>query len=201
MTQTNQDTDLAQIRMSQILEATIGLVAERGGDNVRLREISGATGLSIGTLQHYFTTRDNLLKSAFLKHHERVIASISSAGDKSLEPWQRVRKMLDLLTQDASLLTRSKLWVEMASQASRDEQIREAAHHVYERWRNVFDETIREGIKRGQFDPPLPVEHTTSAILAAVDGYEIALTFQVEDAALIKVRIEPLISLLLGRGV
>lgn len=141
-----------------------------------------STGLSIGTLQHYFVTRDNLLTAAFLRHHELVVASIDSWNDRDPDPWQRVLGMIDILTQPDGLLLRSKLWIEMASQASRNERIRKAAQVVYDSWRNVFVEAISEGMERGQFNPVLPLSAVVNAFLATLDGYEVAFVIGIEEA-------------------
>ena len=176
MTNHNGDTALTQLRTSQILEAAIALVAEHGGDKVRLRDISATTGLSIGTLQHYFATRDNLLEAAFLEHHQRVINSFTAAGASDSDPWQRICRMIDDFCRPESIEHRSKVWIEMVSQARREPAILEAARRAYETWRDVFESAIRDGIDQGQFQPVVSVEDATSAFLAAVDGYEIVFT-------------------------
>lgn len=176
MTHNNGDTVLTQLRTSQILEAAIALVAENGSDKVRLRDISTSTGLSIGTLQHYFATRDNLLEAAFLEHHERVINSFTAAGASDRDPWQRICRMIDDFCRPESIAHRSKVWIEMVAQARREPAILEAASRAYETWRTVFESAIRDGIDLGQFQPVVSVEDATSAFLAAVDGYEIVFT-------------------------
>jgi AcrR family transcriptional regulator len=41
------------------------IVAERGLDDVSVREVASAAGVSIGTVQHYFRTKDDMLFTAF----------------------------------------------------------------------------------------------------------------------------------------
>ncbi len=174
--------DRGSSRIDQIIDATIRLVAELGGDNVRLRDVSATTGLSIGTLQHYFVSRDNLLESAFLTHHERVVQSLREAQDSGLSPEQRVVQMINTITRAPDLTLRSRLWVEMISQATRSDSILEAVRDNYETWRSLFSETVQEGISVGAFRPILPAEEVIAAFFAAVDGFEIIHIMGIDDA-------------------
>ena len=52
---------------SQLLDAVMTLTAERGLDAVSVREVAAAAGVSIGTVQYHFATKDDLLVAAFAR--------------------------------------------------------------------------------------------------------------------------------------
>jgi AcrR family transcriptional regulator len=54
------------------------IVAERGLDEVSVREVAAAAGVSIGTVQHYFPTKDDMLAAAFNEVVLRVRTRITS---------------------------------------------------------------------------------------------------------------------------
>lgn len=53
-----------------ILEAVFTIVDERGADQVTVRNVAKAAGISPGRVQHYFPTKDALLESAFTAINE-----------------------------------------------------------------------------------------------------------------------------------
>jgi AcrR family transcriptional regulator len=188
MVQTARSEKSAEARRMEILGATLDLVAVRGGDNVRLRDVAGATGLSVGTLQHYFETRDNLLEEAFLLHHTAIIDSLQSANDPTLDPWTRIQRMIETVTPADRLKFRSSAWVELVSQAGRLERLGDAARETYEAWRAMFEAAAEQGIEQGIFSPRLPTHAAISALMAAVDGYEIVLVLGIGDTSAESIR-------------
>lgn len=63
-----------------ITEALLGITAERGLDQVSVRQVAAAAGVAIGTVQHYFPTKDAMLTAAFTevvrRIRERVAATV-----------------------------------------------------------------------------------------------------------------------------
>ncbi|SDU56782.1 TetR/AcrR family transcriptional regulator [Jiangella alkaliphila] len=63
-----------------ITEALLDITAERGLDQVSVRQVAAAAGVAIGTVQHYFPTKDAMLTAAFtevvLRIRERVAATV-----------------------------------------------------------------------------------------------------------------------------
>ena len=57
--------DRATDRRVQVLEATVRVISERGAERTRLADVSRAAEVSIGLIQHYFGSRDDLLAAAF----------------------------------------------------------------------------------------------------------------------------------------
>jgi len=52
--------------------------AERGLDQVSVREVASAAGVSIGTVQHYFPTKDDMLAAAFNEVVRRIRTRMTS---------------------------------------------------------------------------------------------------------------------------
>ena len=57
-----------------LTDALLRIVAERGLDQVSVREVAAAANVSIGTVQHYFPTKDKMLATSY----EEVVARIRS---------------------------------------------------------------------------------------------------------------------------
>jgi TetR/AcrR family transcriptional regulator, transcriptional repressor of bet genes len=61
-----------QARREQITEAVYRLIAQRGFDAVSLREVAAEAGVSMGLVQHYFRTKDQMLHFALDRMRDRV---------------------------------------------------------------------------------------------------------------------------------
>lgn len=57
-----------------ILDAALGLFAERGPDAVGLKEVASEAGVSHGLVTHYFGTYEGLVEAAFQEHVDRAQA-------------------------------------------------------------------------------------------------------------------------------
>lgn len=66
-------------RRAAVLDALLRTVAERGLDHASVREVAAAAGVSIGTVQHYFPTKDEMLADAFAEVVRRVRARLEAA--------------------------------------------------------------------------------------------------------------------------
>jgi AcrR family transcriptional regulator len=65
-------------REAALTDAVLSIVAERGLDHVSVREVASAAGVSIGTVQHYFPTKDDMLLAAFQDVVRRIRQRIRS---------------------------------------------------------------------------------------------------------------------------
>jgi AcrR family transcriptional regulator len=64
-------------RQSAITDALLQIVAERGFEEVSVREVAAGAGVSIGTVQHYFPTKDEMLVAAYHEVVSRVRARLT----------------------------------------------------------------------------------------------------------------------------
>lgn len=166
-------------RREAILRTTLTLVAEMGADNVRLRDVSARAGVSIGTLQHYFVTRDQMLREAFSLHAHSVVTKLREAAQSAVDPWDQIRRLIETVTQAPDYLQRCALWIEFAAASLRDPDLRHLMEQAYEGWREPLLAAVHEGIDKGLFSPLLSPEAAVSNLLALIDGYEIAQALKI----------------------
>lgn len=71
-------------RREEIAAAVCRLAGRQGLDGVSLRQVASEAGVSMGRVQHYFTTKDDMLRFAFATISERVeqrmAAAVASLG-------------------------------------------------------------------------------------------------------------------------
>jgi AcrR family transcriptional regulator len=54
-----------EARRAELTDALLSVVAERGLEATSVRAVAAAAGVSIGTVQHYFPTKDAMLRDAY----------------------------------------------------------------------------------------------------------------------------------------
>ena len=79
-------------RRRQIGDAVCRLMAGRGLEAVSLRHVAAEAGVSMGRVQHYFATKDEMLMFAFELISERVAARLGAVH--SADPAQYLRAIL-----------------------------------------------------------------------------------------------------------
>src|SRR5215468_7224395 len=59
----------AEIRRNQLLDIALALFAERGFENVSIKDLAAAAEVAPGLIYHYFRNKDELLVAMFLRHN------------------------------------------------------------------------------------------------------------------------------------
>lgn len=65
-------------RQAVLTGAILRIVAERGLERVTVRSVASASGVSIGTVQHYFPIKDAMLIAAFTEVVRRIRARVAA---------------------------------------------------------------------------------------------------------------------------
>jgi AcrR family transcriptional regulator len=165
-------------RREHILAVTLRLVARDGSDRVRLRDVASEADASVGMLQHYFDTRDDLLREAFRSHARRVVGNVEGALSRADDAWGRITALVGDITRSPDYLQRCALWVEFAAASIRDAELRDLMLDTYSQWRAPLAKAIAEGVEQGVFSPVMPEAAVADSLLALFDGYEIALAIR-----------------------
>ena len=157
----------------RILSAAERLLVTHGVERSRLRDVGEAAGVSIGTVQHYFDTRDRLVAELFEWSAARRLDAWLAAASTGGDPWARLTALLDASLAEP-LLWRSRIWVEFCAMA-RDEELREKLDRFYDAWRPPFRDAIEAGVGAGIFHPTRPTADIVDMLIMLVDGAEVAV--------------------------
>jgi AcrR family transcriptional regulator len=107
-----------QRRRSQLTDVLLSITATRGLDQVSVREVAAAAGVSIGTVQHYFATKDEMLVFAFRQVADRTRARVAGI-DPAAGPRQALGTALrELLPLDEPRLAECRVYLAFAARAA-----------------------------------------------------------------------------------
>ncbi|MEA2291312.1 MAG: hypothetical protein QOF17_332 [Solirubrobacteraceae bacterium] len=164
----------AESQRDRVLRSAERLVAVRGFERVRLRDVANEAGVSIGSLQHHFETRDGLLRETFLWSAGRRVREWTAAADVDGDPWQRLTALLAGAFDVDDFRLRCTIWIEFCAAASRDDDVRAVMSDLYQQWREPLRAAIQDGIDAGLFHVRVPVADVVDVLAAQIDGLEVA---------------------------
>ncbi len=158
----------------RILGATEELVAEQGYDRVRLIDIADRSGVSVGSLQHRYRTREGLLRAVVERVATFELPSFLEVASRVDDPFDRLVALLEhsfflLNPKQPSTL----LWFELVIVSARNEELREILSNSDADWRKAFRDTFEEGFATDRFHSDLDAEQLGTVLIAIIDGFSV----------------------------
>jgi AcrR family transcriptional regulator len=147
-----------------------------GFERMRLRDVAQEAGVSIGLLQHYFETRQQLGREAFAAVCGARARSVAARADDEGPAWPRIERMLAHAFQPERIHERAATWLDLCASASRDVELRHEAARVQDVWRVPLEKAITDGQATGELDPRVSPAVAVDLLLAVIDGTELAAT-------------------------
>ncbi|WP_437968104.1 TetR/AcrR family transcriptional regulator [Sorangium sp. So ce260] len=166
-------TELGAARRRDLLEAAYALIAEKGLEGLRTRDIAARAGVNISTLHYYFGTKEELLV-AIVGHVTDKFGKERGqpAGPGPADALAGVRAHLENAWrsfQDNPHL--ATVLQELSLRARRDPAARAAFRAVHREWNLAVEHLVRQGVSGGQLrsdlDPRAAAAVVTSFIMGA----------------------------------
>lgn len=163
-----------EARRQQIAEAVCRLAGSHGLEAVSLRHVATEAGVSMGLVQHYFTTKDQMLLFAFQAMSERVEQRISEAVAALPHP-QTVRSLLRALLVEMLPLgehsrSEAPVWVAFLARAAVEPSLADLLRESGKALRDFVAGRISAAQEAGEAPTGLDPDRETAALLALVDG-------------------------------
>jgi AcrR family transcriptional regulator len=175
-----QPPEQAEAKKLAIIQATLDAIVARGPAAVRLGDVAKAVGMSIGTVQYYFESRDELLAQAFSIHTASVLMSIEELA----KPRDDGRgRMARYRLHDAFAAVhgvgiheqRSRIWLELVTAARTDAGLQNCVDAVFDGWRRLFRGIVDDGVERFEFELfELTAAEVVDTFIAIIDGFDLA---------------------------
>jgi AcrR family transcriptional regulator len=170
---------LTQKRRTQMLEAAMEVIVDRGLCETRIADVADGAGLSPALVVYYFGSKETLLTEALAYAEDlfyieafRELTGIEGASE-------RLVRLIGLACPPAVRRESDEywtLWVELWSRALRNEEAARKREALERRWRNTIAEVVREGQRSGEFGPCDP-ERFATYLSALMDGLALQVLF------------------------
>jgi AcrR family transcriptional regulator len=164
-----------EARRRELADAAIRAIAREGLAATTLAMIAAESGWSIGSIRHYFQTKNDLIESALWRVGERIDERIRrrTAGGMTLADLRTAA--VELLPLDATGREESLVWLAFAAQAAIEPDLSAAAEDAARRLQKPLVDRFREAARTGELRPDVDPEHEAARLRVLRDGLDLQL--------------------------
>ena len=156
----------------KILEATEQLIADYGYDRVRLIDIADRAGVSVGSLQHRFRTREALMRATVERIAAHNLPPLQFRAEEIGDPYEHAVALIEHTLRQVDPTERSSLlWLELVAVAARNEDLRGVLNVGNLAWEGAFENVIEAALESGRIHSELNARELTMVIVGLTDGY------------------------------
>lgn len=150
------------------LSATLRVIARDGLEKTTIRAIANEAGCSAGSLAHYFSDKEDILRQALELADEQISKRISDIISKT-EPNLALREVLaQVLPIDNDRTVELALDVNFWGRALIHPELRGLEHEDHDRWRNIVLELISSIASSRKSE--ISAKNLTDVLIAFLDG-------------------------------
>jgi AcrR family transcriptional regulator len=136
-------------RRRQVATALVRVIASEGLDGTSLRRVAAEAGTSVGLIQRYFTTKDDLLQFAFDHLYEQTRARLDAVDPSGPIGEVVHRALATMLPLDAERAVENRTWIVFLAAAASNPRLARLARLVERRDVQLGSEAVEEPKRRG----------------------------------------------------
>lgn len=155
----------------RIADAAIGIVAREGLDALSIRKVADAVGVAIGSVQHHFPTRAELVLGVLNRTVERQTARVISAPVAPTILGSLTGRLGRLLPSENRSREEAIVWVAMAATAARDPLVGPRQREVVASHVRAIESTLLLAQTANEVSNDLDIREAAVMIEAIVDGF------------------------------
>jgi len=157
-------------RRDEILSATWRVIARDGIARATIRAIAREAGCSRGILAHYFDDKADILGSALLMSHRRVVARME-AGTAGLAGLAALRViMIEALPLDEQRDLEAQIEISFWGRALGNPALRELQHAEFDRFAERLRGHLAEAEKADELRDGVDIALAAHQLLVLIDG-------------------------------
>jgi len=151
-----------------ILEAAIKVFAEVGYHKAKISKIAEIAGVATGSVYLYFKDKEDILLKIFEDIWNKLYEELNSVkSNDSLSPFDKFDAMIDLIF-DIYIEKPALAIVFVNEQNHIQKSAEDRFTSYYEKFLNLGEEIIKEGIAKKQFSPNLDIKILRYFIFGAI---------------------------------
>ncbi len=167
----HREIDLATRRRAEILYGAIRVIARDGVAAAKLKDIARESGVSLGLIQHYFDTRENLIDAAFVAMMQVVSSETIARMGSVTDPLRVILEANRLHAYGTvSFPERWGFWSELWAGSGRSTHIGNVARQVYELWARPIEDALTRLKEQQRLPETADPSTLTIGLLALMDG-------------------------------
>jgi AcrR family transcriptional regulator len=160
-------------RIQGILRAACRVVARDGAHGLRMENVASEAGVSKALVHYYFSTRQELLKSAFAYSEELTRRAVESELAALGTGAARIERFLILSLGDESLFNENRaLWNEVWASMRFADELRPSVDQHYREWLDWVVRLIDAGRDDGSIPAHVDPASAGQRLAATADGLD-----------------------------
>jgi AcrR family transcriptional regulator len=166
-----QDTARASTedRQKAIAAAACALIAERGFEGLRTRDIAERVGINVATLHYHVPTKQALVRLVAQSLREDFVAQHTCRPREGLSAAARLdlefTDFRDLFANGRQLLA---VMAELALRATRDEEVAAEILPMQAGWHDQIEALLAQGRADGSFHPDIDPAATATVVIGSM---------------------------------
>src|SRR5262249_17677676 len=124
-------------RRQEIIEACVRAIADEGLSAASVRVFARRAGASVGALQHYFNSKDELIVGCLAHVYDGYLQGTERILDGTAPAWQRLELLIRWMLGDKELDELWRVWLAFAPETIREPSLAKVDFDATPRWRGV----------------------------------------------------------------
>jgi AcrR family transcriptional regulator len=179
-------SSISETRRTQILEAAVRVIGDRGLCDSRISDIARMAGTSSALVVYYFGSKDRLLAQALSYSEERFHAETARELAAIPAATERLVRLIELCCgpgrEVTTWLDEWVLWLDLWSKAFRDPEVARDRHEMDRRWRTTIADVVRRGQRSGEFST-IDADDFAIRLASLIDGLAIQVVLGDPDVS------------------
>jgi AcrR family transcriptional regulator len=161
-----------QQRRDQILTAAMACFARQGYHATAMDDVVRESGLSVGAIYTYFSSKEDLFLALADARSEQTLAYMSELFRRPGPMADKSREAIDFFFQHLSddFVPLARMGVEFLSEAAKSERIKQRQQRRFETVRQFYCWLLREAQQHGDVNPEVDVEAAAELMMALNEG-------------------------------
>ncbi len=162
-----------------LAQAAYDLIAEKGFEGLRTRDVAERAGVNIATLHYYFQTKEDLIRGVvhlLREHLSTTKAPLFQAASRN--PIEELHQELaDVQYQVQEIPETFKVLFELYLRSLRDPSISSILQEMQAGWQQHIEAYLTAGVRQGMFPPDLDIPAAAAGLSAFVMGRVVQTLF------------------------
>ncbi|EGD57097.1 TetR/AcrR family transcriptional regulator [Gordonia neofelifaecis] len=154
----------------RILDTLLDLTADRGAEGVTVREVATAAGVSIGTVQYYCHSKEQMLTMAFDEVNRRIIARVNDIQQTGTVGAVLRRALLEFLPLDAARRREASVYLAFSTRAVVLPALAAIRHDLIADQHRLCADAFRLAHERGETLADVDPDSAAWTTVALIDG-------------------------------
>ena len=162
-----------------LVQAAYDLIAEKGFEGLRTRDVAARAEVNIATLHYYFKTKEDLIRGVVALLREQLAYTSSPLFHPGAQgPLEELRQELADIEYQLQVIPEAfRVLLELHLRSLRDPAISGIIQGMDTHWREHIMEYLAAGVQQGVFRADLDIAAAAAALMAFVKGAMMQLIY------------------------